>query len=208
MLCRIVYIVQAACLTHTALQRSYNWSLPRHLHAHIDTIQPTTSFFRGAPRTWSHTTARIAETPSRPDNTSLTAVCDSKSLTPACIQTLYGTKGYTTKSSSKNSIGFANYLDQVPIRLDAKLFLEKYRPEAVSQASSFTQVSVAGGPTQDGPLTDEQLTNGISYEANLNIQVLVGYAWNMRITSYSTAGRPPFQPETSGEANNNEPYLV
>ncbi|KAH6459736.1 hypothetical protein HBI57_090840 [Parastagonospora nodorum] len=190
------------------VSRTTRWSLPAHLHGHIDTIQPTTSFFRGAPRTWAHTTAQVPETSSRPDNASLAAVCNAKSLTPACFQTLYGTKGYETKASSKNSIGFANYLDEVPIRPDAKLFLEKYRPEAVSQASSFTQVSVAGGPTQDGPLTEKQLADGKSYEANLNIQVIAGFAWNMSITAYSTAGRPPFQPETPGEVNNNEPYLV
>lgn len=30
--------------------RTPAWSLPRHLHEHISTIQPTTSFFRAAPR--------------------------------------------------------------------------------------------------------------------------------------------------------------
>ncbi|CAA9966214.1 Pro-kuma-activ multi-domain protein [Pyrenophora teres f. maculata] len=187
------------------VSRTTRWSLPLHLHEHIDTIQPTTSFFRGAPRTWAHT---IAQSSSPPTNSSFDAVCDKKSVTPECFQTLYGTKGYKTQATSKNSIGFANYLDEVPIRPDAKVFLEKYRPEAISQASAFTQISIAGGPVQDGPLTANQTRNQNSFEANLNVQTISGFAWEVPITSYSTGGRPPFMPESPGQENNNEPYLV
>ncbi|KAE8822391.1 hypothetical protein PTNB73_08864 [Pyrenophora teres f. teres] len=185
--------------------RTTRWSLPRHLHEHIDTIQPTTSFFRGAPHTWFHTTAQSS---SPPTNSSHTAVCDRESVTPECFQTLYGTKGYKTQASSRNSIGFTNYLGQIPIRPDTKIFLEKYRPEAVSQASAFTQLSVAGGPVQDGPLTANQTSSFISLEANLNVQTISGLAWEMPITSYSTGGRAPFIPASPDEENNNEPFLV
>src|ERR1700761_9057550 len=34
----------------TRLVRTLNWSLPQNLHDHIDTIQPTTSFFRYSPQ--------------------------------------------------------------------------------------------------------------------------------------------------------------
>ncbi|KAF7442962.1 Pro-kuma-activ multi-domain protein [Pyrenophora tritici-repentis] len=174
------------------VSRTTRWSLPTHLHEHIDTIQPTTSFFRGAPRTWVHTAAHAPESPSPPTNSSLATVCDRNSVTP----------------NFKNSIGFANYLDEIPIRPDAEVFLKKFRPEAISQASAFTQISVAGGPVQDGPLTANQTRDKKSFKANLNIQTISGFVWEMPITSYSTGGRPPFIPESPGQANNNEPYLV
>jgi tripeptidyl-peptidase-1 len=142
----------------SVVARTTGWSLPRHLHSHIDTIQPTTSFFRGAPRdaTWVDKTVEVPASYSTPKNSSIAAVCNVTSVTPECFQTLYKTKGYKTQASDKNGIGFTNYLGEIPIRPDTKMFLQKYRPEAVSQAYAFSQISVDGGPVQDGPLTLNQ----------------------------------------------------
>jgi tripeptidyl-peptidase-1 len=72
------------------------------------------------------------------------------SVTPECFATLYQTKGFTAVGGD-NHVAFTNYLGtQIPIRPDTKLFLEKYRPEAVSSADTFTQTSIDGGPVQDG----------------------------------------------------------
>jgi tripeptidyl-peptidase-1 len=190
--------------------RTTRWSLPRHLHSHIDTIQPTTSFFRGTPRdaTWVDKTVEVPASYSTPSNSSIAAVCNVTSVTPECFQTLYGTKGYKTKASDKNSIGFTNYLGEIPIRPDAQKFLAKYRPEAVSQAYAFSQISVDGGPVQDGPLTLNQSLEGGSREANLDVQAIAGISWKTPITSWSTGGQPPFIPDISTPENTNEPYLT
>jgi tripeptidyl-peptidase-1 len=125
----------------SVVARTTSWSLPRHLHRHIDAIQPTTSFFRGAAReaTWVDKEVTVPAGYSPPKNTSIAAVCNVTSVTPECFQTLYKTKWYKTQASNKNSIGFTNYLGEIPIRPDTKLFLQKYRPEAVSSAYTFKQ---------------------------------------------------------------------
>jgi len=191
--------------------RTTSWSLPRHLHGHIDAIQPTTSFFRGAAReaTWVDKAVTVPAGYAPPKNTSIAAVCNVTSVTPHCFQTLYNTKWYKTQASDKNSIGFTNYLGEIPIRPDTKMFLQKYRPEAVSQAYAFKQISIDGGPVQDGPLTYNQSTvDGISREANLDVQAISGISWKTPITSYSTGGQPPFIPDISTPENTNEPYLA
>jgi tripeptidyl-peptidase-1 len=191
--------------------RTTRWSLPRHLHAHIDAIQPTTSFFRGAARdaTWVDKQVEVPASYAKPSNASIAAVCNVTSVTPECFRTLYSTKWYKTQASDKNSIGFTNYLGEIPIRPDTKMFLEKYRPEAVSQAYAFKQISIDNGPVQDGPLTYNQSTvDGISREANLDVQAISGISWNTTITSYSTGGQPPFVPDISTPTNTNEPYLA
>lgn len=192
------------------IARTTHWSLPRHLHAHIDTIQPTTSFFRGAANaaTWVEMAPEVPASYKKPSNGSIAAVCNVTSVTPECFATLYQTKGYHTKASNKNSIGFTNYLGEIPIRPDTELFLKKYRPEAVSSAKTFKQYSIDGGPEQDGPLTLNQSLEDISHEANLDVQAISGISWKTPIFSYSTGGQPPFIPDPATPTNTNEPYLT
>ncbi|KAI8938687.1 hypothetical protein NX059_004554 [Plenodomus lindquistii] len=193
------------------VSRTTKWSLPRHLHDHIDAIQPTTSFFHVAKQeaTWVSESVEVPASYTVPKNTSIAAVCNVTSVTPECFQTLYSTKWYKTQANDKNKVAFTNYLGEIPIRPDTKLFLDKYRPEASSQAYAFKQISIDNGPVQDGPLTYNQSTvEGISREANLDVQAISGISWKTPITSYSTGGSPPFTPDTSTPTNTNEPYLV
>lgn len=195
----------------TVVARATTWSLPRHLHSHIDAIQPTTSFFHVTKEaaTWVDKQVEVPASYTVPKNTSIAAVCNVTSVTPECFQTLYQTKGYKTQSCDKNEVAFTNYLGEIPIRPDTKMFLEKYRPEAVSQAYAFKQISIDNGPTQDGPLTYNQSTvAGISREANLDVQAISGISWDTPIISYSTGGSPPFTPDINTPTNTNEPYLV
>jgi tripeptidyl-peptidase-1 len=120
---------------------------------------------------------------------------------------LYSTKGYVP-SAPGNEIAFNNFLGQIPIRPDTKQFLSKYRPDAVSAATSFKQISIANGPVQDGPLNSTQAASFISREANLDVQSIAGISYPVPITSYSTGGSPPFIQDLNTPTNTNEPYLV
>lgn len=175
--------------------RTPQWSLPAHLHEHIDTVQPTTSFFRAHVNGFSHIVEdaasghpleATAHESNAPDN--LKSVCNADSVTPSCFETLYKTKGYKVKAGGKNRIGFANYLQEHPITNDLRLFLAKFRPFAVDVASKLKQLVIAGGPG-DGPLTPEDLENARCKEANLDVQAIAGINWDTPITSYSTGGR-------------------
>lgn len=78
--------------------RAPAWSLPNHLHDHIDTIQPTNSFFRaraqGSQAIVDLGIMPEAEAKHYPSNPEIGAVCNTSSVTPQCFETLYKTKGY------------------------------------------------------------------------------------------------------------------
>lgn len=79
--------------------RAPTWSLPNHLHDHIDTIQPTNSFFRARHQASDAfvDAGFVAADPSLkhyPTNSEIGAVCNTSSVTPFCFETLYKTKGY------------------------------------------------------------------------------------------------------------------
>jgi tripeptidyl-peptidase-1 len=82
------------------LVRTLEWSLPHHLYAHIETIQPTNSFFRTQPK---RSTVQISSVGgdfsqlqlssfSASDNSdpSLSQACNSSAVTPLCLRKLYG----------------------------------------------------------------------------------------------------------------------
>ncbi|KAI0005265.1 tripeptidyl-peptidase 1 precursor [Xylariaceae sp. FL0662B] len=188
--------------------RAPKWSLPSHLHEHIDTIQPTNSFFRAHAEKTDHIVGpvHIHANYRPPSNSTLNAVCNVSSVTPECFQTLYSTKGYKARADGKNKIAFNNFLGEHPIRTDGELFLAKYRPEAVSSAKTFPQLVIADGPG-DSPLTAQEIEDQVSKEANLDFQAIAGISWETPIVSYSTGGSPPFVPSASTPDNTNEPYL-
>jgi tripeptidyl-peptidase-1 len=85
--------------------RAPSWSLPNHLHAHIDTIQPTNSFFRArasASEAFADKSNRFDPSLSHgyPTSSPIGAVCNTSSVTPQCFETLYKTKGYKVGTSS------------------------------------------------------------------------------------------------------------
>lgn len=196
----------------TQLVRTPGWSLPQHLHKHIDTIQPTTSFLRplGEKATYVEWGGPHWTPPSYqpPSNATIAKVCNVSSVTPECFMELYQTKGYVPKAAGKNQVGFTNYLGEIPIRPDTAMFLQKYRPEAVSSAYKTPEISIDGGPVQDGPLTPDEAAEGISREANLDFQAIAGISWPTPITAWSTGGMPPFIPDLNTPTNTNEPYLT
>ena len=77
--------------------RTSEWSLPVHLHEHIQTIQPTNSFFQ--PRPKRSTLMRlpavedaqelVASVPP-PNKATIAEVCNVTNVTPTCLRTLYG----------------------------------------------------------------------------------------------------------------------
>jgi tripeptidyl-peptidase-1 len=195
----------------TEMVRAPEWSLPKHLHEHVDAIQPTTSFMRQVKR------ADVADTPipwpypglHNPTSPALKKVCTINGTTPDCFSTLYQTAGYVQKAAGKNHIGFNNFLGEIPIRPDTKQFLGRYRPDAVAGASEYKFVDINGGPSQDTGLTPAQAESGISVEANLDVQTIIGMTYPMPVTAFSTNGTPPETGDAAaGNPPGNEPYLT
>lgn len=78
------------------VHRTHEWSLPKHLHEHIDVIQPTTSFFRASTKAPRGNTANLKRSfdlfDARKDkNVPKECKPASKAGHPDCIRALYGT---------------------------------------------------------------------------------------------------------------------
>ena len=77
-----------------AVLRTAQYSLPKHLHGHVDLVQPTTSFFGAALASRQDKNASIAERgdilEERSSEDSISSACKGLKVTPNCIRTLYG----------------------------------------------------------------------------------------------------------------------
>lgn len=202
----------------THLIRTLDWSLPIHLHSHIEAIQPTNSFLRALPQvqirrddnsTNQAAAAALAKSAPPPSDDTVQSVCgDLNRITLDCLRTFYGTKSYVPQAAGKNQVGMTAFLNEISNRSDVGVFLKRYRPEAADEAKQFTIVSIAGGDTQQTPDTPEQLAHYKDVEANLDAEMITGFDYPTPLTVWSTAGQPPFIPDRHDPQNNNEPYLV
>lgn len=139
---------------------------------------------------------------------SVAAACSGSLITATCLRTLYGTINYVPKATANTSMALANYLGELNIRSDAKIYLEKYRPEAVAGAASFKQISINGG-TVDQSLNSTQLQAQTGVEGALDVQTMLGIAWPVPLVTYSTGGpQPGYVPDQATPTNTNEPYLA
>jgi len=196
----------------TEMIRTTEWSLPVHLHEHINTIQPTNSFMRLKPKVpipeelvkVDHETA-LSPSHKAPVNTT----CDPNYVTTDCLRTYYGTINYTVQTHGQIQMGLTDYLGQVNLRSDVSKYLKMFRPEAVTGAYTFQQVSIDGGTLQQTPLNASQLEAGIGIEGDLDAETMLGIAWPLPLTTYSTGGLDPsFKPDDWTPTNEDEPYLA
>ncbi len=196
----------------TRISRAPEWSLPKHLHEHVDTIQPTTAFMhaKAVAVLWKEFDKPwVPSDYKTPTDAAIAKACSINGTTPDCFATLYQTKGYRQKVPGVNQIGFNNFLGEIPIQPDAVKFLERYQPAAVPGAYSVKRVDIAGGPDQTGPLTPTEAADGISKEANLDFQTILGMTYPIPVTSWSTGGAPPQIGDAAAGADpGNEPYLT
>ncbi|KXT00433.1 hypothetical protein AC578_1921 [Pseudocercospora eumusae] len=216
----------------TVLDRAPEWSLPLHLHEHIDIVQPTNSFFRTKRAavgitlpmlddtqysdTWYMTEGPGAYKPppgygpggSGNGAGPISQICNISFTTPDCIRTLYGTYDYKAQVPGKNKIGQANYLNESSYRPDIRKALQTYRPEAVEAADSFTLINIANAREQTGPYTADDRAHLRTFEAVMDSENILTVAWPTPLTVFATGGSPPFIQDLNTPNNTNEPYLV
>lgn len=197
----------------TELIRTTEWSLPLHLHEHITTIQPTNSFMKikkMAPIPKTTVEFDVSSQPQQPPYTSKVAEeCNTTLVTPGCLRTLYGTANYTVQTKGEVQMGLCDYLGEVNNRSDTNIYLSLFRPDAVSGANTFKQISIANGTLQQTPNTLAQLDADIGVEGNLDVETMLGIAWPLPLTAFSTGGRnPTFKPDSATPTDSDEPYLT
>lgn len=131
--------------------RATSYSLPEHLHEHIEVIQPTTIFSRFSSKKAVYHSFRAITANS--ESSGLTIAVPSASegqvaascngtLTPECLLELYNATGYTPQVPGENKIGVTGYLEQYANYADYEQFLEEIVPYAVN--SNFSTVYING----------------------------------------------------------------
>lgn len=134
------------------LVRTTAYSLPEHLHSHVELVQPTTLFsrFRGMKTTF-HFTGEAVDTSSATSAPAISvpsasggqvdASCNT-TITVSCLKQLYNAVGYTPLNNTGNQIAATGYLDQFADLADLQSFFAEEVPEAVG--STFDLVSING----------------------------------------------------------------
>lgn len=217
--------------------RTLEWSIPLHLHDHIEAIQPTNSFLRpkaqdryGGPpppewevagRLPTHEELEvedlvdrghldIPDTKDLPSNPTAVEACNRLAISPLCLRTLYGSHNYVPQVPRKNKIALVNFGGNVNNRSDISLYLERFRPEAAAANAAYTFKTqiVADGDDQQTPDTEEQLKQLKGFEGALDAQTMLGVSYPTPMIAYNVGGRPPFKASNFTPSNSNEPYLV
>ncbi|KAK4235446.1 peptidase S8/S53 domain-containing protein [Achaetomium macrosporum] len=187
--------------------RALSYSVPDHVAAHIDLVQPTTRFGHlGAQKSSvfemyplemegdaaPDTKAKFVADPLAP------AECE-RGITPDCLRKLYNIH-YKPAASDANKVAFASYLEEYARYDDMETFQQRYVPEA--EGMNFTVELVNGG-------INDQKSDSDSSEANLDAQYLLAISHPIPLVEYSTGGRGPLVPTETQPSppGSNEPYL-
>ncbi|KAF2161061.1 hypothetical protein M409DRAFT_69933 [Zasmidium cellare ATCC 36951] len=189
----------------STISRAPEWSLPMHLHEHIDVVQPTTSFFRPNAKAAGGSGNAPFCAKNGGGAGPISQICNISFTTPDCIRTLYGTYDYKPQAAGKNKIGHNNFLNETSYRKDIYKFLDLFRPEAKQAAYDFKVVQIAGGIDNQGPYAPG---SDLNIEANLDSEQILSIGYPTPLTVWSTGGSPPFIPDINTPTDTNEPYLV
>ncbi|KAH9928380.1 tripeptidyl peptidase A [Fomitopsis serialis] len=190
-----------------AVVRTTSYSLPEHLHVHIDVVQPTTTFARmkgmRATYRFADEDVQVADTaestipiPSA-YNGQVNASCNA-SITPTCLRELYNIGDYTPQAADVNKIACTGYLEEYANFEDYNDFNAKYLPEAIN--STFDVIYINNG-------SNDQSLDDAGVEANLDTQYAFGLSYPTPGTFYTTGGSPPFIPDDITTTDSNEPYI-
>ncbi|KAG7447497.1 tripeptidyl peptidase A [Guyanagaster necrorhizus] len=205
--------------THSGeyIVRTTSYSLPSHLHDHIDVIQPTTIFSRTIGfRSTIHNISVSLSTANADGtirNLDSGAIIDNSckyAITLNCLKQLYNATTYTATNQSENGIGITGYLEQYANIQDLQSFYGEQQPVALGSQFEFVSINAHTQDAYEGGQNPQNISQA-GAEANLDVQFAFGLSFPIQSTFYSTAGRPPFIPpyqsgNASAPANTNEPY--
>ncbi|KAK7001748.1 family S53 protease [Favolaschia claudopus] len=157
--------------------RTLSYSLPAEVADHIAAVHPATTF--NNPAGSLKPVLSIPKAPSSPAaNLSSDATPSScaTSITPACLQSLYGIPT-TPATESSNSIVVSGFIEQFANKADLTSFLKKFRTD-VSSSTTFELQTLDGG-------SNPQSASQAGVEANLDIQYTVGVATGVPVVFVS-----------------------
>ncbi|KZV98447.1 family S53 protease [Exidia glandulosa HHB12029] len=154
------YTVFSHAETGTSAIRTLGYSIPASLRGAIDLVHPTITF----PNTIGLKPSFSAPVPTV-GKRQVPASCSS-TITPACLQALYGIPT-TRATQSSNILAVSGFIEQYANQADLTQFLRALRTDNTN--ATFTTQLLDGG-------SNPQTRSQAGVEANLDIQYTVGIA--------------------------------
>ncbi|KAF8216791.1 family S53 protease [Mycena galopus ATCC 62051] len=162
---------------HVASGKSYprtlSYTLPADVAAHIDDVHPSSTFNHPVS---SRPVLSVPQAKKKKGTSSSNADSCATTVTPTCLQSLYGIPK-TPATQSSNSIAVAGFIDQFAQKSDLQSFLTQFRTDLSSSTTFSTQTLDGGENTQSAA--------DAGTEANLDIQYTVGLATKVPIVFVS-----------------------
>jgi tripeptidyl-peptidase-1 len=180
--------------TNKTILRTVGYALPAALHAHVETVVPTTYF--SPPRTRQQTPRKLSreEAAEKVKATSggpvtvLSTRDKDIEVFPEVLRWLYKTENYVPVATDRNMLGVVGFQDDLPSQEALTTFMSVCRPDAVDP--TFTVVPINGGVYGPSDLTSD--------EANMNIQYAEAMVYPTPLIFYSVGGTQMIR-QPSGE---------
>ncbi|KAJ3857079.1 subtilisin-like protein [Lentinula lateritia] len=148
--------------------RTLEYSVPEELGEHIRAIHPTTSGHHKSSTPQADVNPKASSSSSSaalPTSTASFSKCND-TITPACLQTLYGLPTGVIKTTN-STIGVSAFSGQDANKADLASFLKLFRPDLASDTFATQLLDNA---------TNSQVVSDSGIEADLDIQYTVGLA--------------------------------
>ena len=169
--------------TNKTILRTVSYALPAVLHAHVQTVSPTTYF--ASPHTLQQTPRKL----SREEAATKVNVTSGEPLAarwwavngvvPEFVRWLYKTTSYVP-TSPDNVLAVVGFKDDLPSQEDLTAFMTDLRTGATN--ATFVVLPVNGGPSEYNPWQRP------SFEANMNIQYTEAITYPVQHVYYSAGG--------------------
>jgi tripeptidyl-peptidase I len=184
----------------TPIIRTVGYGLPTVLHAHVQTVVPTTFF--ASPRTLQQTPQRhpvgAVRVPVKaaPRDDEEEPPNGDEEVTPDFLRYLYATTAYSPFAISRNALGIVGFDDQFPSPEDLQWFMIAFRSDGVD--ATF-KVELVNNGRFDSSMP--------GFEANENMQYAQAMAYPTPHIFYSIGGKVKWS-LVDGEPIADDSYLV
>ncbi|KAI0769638.1 family S53 protease [Trametes elegans] len=146
--------------------RTLAYSIPADLKEHVELVHPTITFPNPFARLPAMVSPPKIKTAVNITSDAVPASC-SETITPACLQALYGIPTTPAKVSS-NKLAVSGFIEQFANEADLRTFLTNFRPD-LPASTTFTLQTLDGG-------SNPQSADEAGVEADLDIQYTIGVA--------------------------------
>ncbi|KAH9030363.1 subtilisin-like protein [Lactarius pseudohatsudake] len=168
--------------------RTVGYALPAVLHAHVQTVVPTTCFVSTRTRRQTSRRRSLEATRDMASRSVLRSRDDDREVTPSELRSLYRTAAYVPAATDQNVLAIVGFMDDFPNPADLTTFMREYRADA--EDATFRVVQVNGGKNDP---SDPDM------EGDLNMQYAQAMAYPTPLIFYSTGG------EFASDNGTNEP---